>query len=241
MTAGNAPSQDNSALLVVEDMEDDRNDLVEFLQRRGFDARGVGSGSAMDEALAEAPADLVILDVNLPGESGVSIAARLKRTSDIGILMLTCRDRPHELVDGLDAGADAYLVKGTDLLVVEATVRSVLRRIAGRPGTPALPRQDVPGIWTLDPDGRALALTGQPPVPLSASERRIIALLFAHRGHAVPRDDLVRALGRSPSPQSQRNLDNIVRRLRRKVEAAVGRPLPLSSVYGVGYTLMKEE
>lgn len=228
-------------VIVVEDEESLREDLVEFLEVHGFDARGVVDGTGLDQALAEAPADLIVLDVLLPGENGFQIARRLRRDREIGILMLTCLSGNQDQVEGLEAGADAYLVKDADLGVVEATLRTILRRLhptTHGPATPeeaAMPAAPSAKSWIMDPLTRSLGAPNGRSIKLTGTEKSFLEPLLDAPGMPVDRGALVGHLGKPDTEANRRNLDACAQRLRRKVEAEIGLKLPLDSIYGSGY------
>jgi len=116
------------ALVVVDDEADLREAVAEYLARRGFDVRQAGDGPGLWALLADRPADLVLLDVSMPGEDGVSIARRLRATGDVGIVMLSAAGSLVDRVVGLEVGADDYIAKPVDLRELLARLRAVLRR-----------------------------------------------------------------------------------------------------------------
>ena len=130
---------DGGRILVVDDEPDLRRPVVEYLQMEGFDAQEADGGAALDALLAERPADLVILDVNMPGEDGFSIARRLRAAGPIGIIMLTAKTGLVDRVVGLEIGADDYVAKPFDLRELLARVRAVFRRLHAAPPTAAEP------------------------------------------------------------------------------------------------------
>jgi DNA-binding response OmpR family regulator len=219
-----------TSILVVEDEPSLRRDLVDYLGARGFVAAGVGTVADLRTAMARRQPDILILDVGLPDGNGFAVARDLRRSFAGGIIMLTALGTPDDRVAGLESGADVYLVKHASLREIEATLRSLLRRLvppvaAGEPATA------LPGAWHLDarqwrltsPAGVALALTG--------TEVAFMAALFAKAGKACPREEIALALGRP----ADRALDAVVRRLRRKIEAELMVEAPIRVVYGEGY------
>ncbi|WP_342760727.1 response regulator transcription factor [Azospirillum thermophilum] len=115
-------------IVVVEDEADLRDDLVEYLERCGYEVRGAASGSELDAVLEQGTADVIILDVNLPDEDGFSIARRIRTASNAAIIMLTARSSLIDRVIGLELGADVYLVKPVNFREVEAQIKALLRR-----------------------------------------------------------------------------------------------------------------
>jgi DNA-binding response OmpR family regulator len=231
-------------IAIVEDESHLLGDLVEYLSGCGHEVEGCADGVALDAALTRGPIDILILDINLPGEGGFSIAGRLRAKSDIGIIMLTARGLNVDRVVGLEIGADVYLVKPVELRELEAQVRSLARRLKLTP-QPSQPSPDAATTppasptsatdwafdqlsWTLiSPEGRTVKLTG--------NERVFIALLVSRPGEPVSRDEIFRALGKRGWDPADRSVDSMVRRLRAKGAEAVGQPLPIESVHGIGY------
>ncbi len=224
-------------IAVVDDEEELRRDLVEFLSGCGHQVRGCADGAALAGAMAEQPFDIVILDVNLPGEDGFTIAGRLRERTEVGIIMLSARSLSVDKVVGLEKGADVYCVKPVDLRELEAQLRTLARRLklsAVPPPPPAAAQPPLPHwryddfAWTLAaPEGGLLKLTG--------IERVFVSLLTARPGEPVPRKDIFQALGKRDWHGEDRSIDSMVRRLRTKAQAAFGRPLPVEAVHGVGY------
>jgi DNA-binding response OmpR family regulator len=230
-------------IAVVEDESHLLGDLVEYLSACGHEVSGCPDARALDAVLNRSPIDIAILDVNLPGEGGFSIAGRLRAQSDVGIIMLTARGLNVDRIVGLEVGADVYLVKPVELRGLEAQVRSLARRLtlSAQPAPryeapPPPPSAPTAGTeWTFDqlswtlvaPDGRAVKLTG--------NERVFVTLLVAHPGEPVSRDEIFRALGKRGWDPADRSVDSMVRRLRAKGAEAVGQSLPIESVHGIGY------
>jgi len=234
-------------IAVVEDEAPLRADLVEYLSACGHEVTGCGDGRELDTALDRQDIDIIILDVNLPGEGGFSIAGRLRSHSEVGIIMLTARGVNVDRVVGLEVGADVYLVKPVELRELEAQVRTLSRRIRtpqviaealhADPAHSSATTASVAGTtewiydqltWTLiSPDGKAIKLTG--------NERVFVALLVARPGEPVSRDEIFRALGKRGWDPADRSVDSMVRRLRAKGEELFGRALPIESVHSVGY------
>jgi DNA-binding response OmpR family regulator len=219
--------QDSTRLIVVEDDPELLSDIVDYFRHRGFAVRGVGDGAGLDAALDDEGADLVLLDVLLPGESGISIARRLARREGMGIVMLTCKGEADDQITGLEAGADVYLSKGTDLGVIEATLRSVLRRVKGADADS--------GQWQLDTLTWLLITPGGEKVSLTATEIGLLVPLCAAAGRTVDRATILTEIGKPDTESSRRNLEACVRRLKAKVEEAAGCSLPIKTAYGSGF------
>lgn len=224
-------------IAVVEDESSLRADLVEYLSACGHDVSGCEDGLALDRVLAAHPADIVILDVNLPGEDGFSIAKRLREHSEVGIIMLTARGVNVDRVVGLEIGADVYLVKPIELRELEAQVRTLARRLRVLPaqGPAPHPAPAATSGWIYDQVAWALIAPDGTTLKLTANERVFVNLLVEHPGEPVSRADIFRALGKREWDVGDRSVDSMVRRLRSKGEEALGRPLPVEAVHGTGY------
>lgn len=229
-------------IVVVEDEASLRADLVEYLSACGHSVAGCGDGLELDVALARQPADIVILDVNLPGEDGFSIAKRLRDHSEVGIIMLTARGVNVDRVVGLEIGADVYLVKPIELRELEAQVRTLARRLKVSPSVAtAAPAPAVSSAapstagWVYDQVAWALLSPKGGMLKLTANERVFVNLLVDRPGEPVSRSDIFRALGKREWDVGDRSVDSMVRRLRAKGEEVLGHPLPIEAVHGTGY------
>lgn len=225
-------------IVVVEDEASLRADLVEYLTACGHGVVGCSDGIELDVALTRQPADILILDVNLPGEDGFSIAKRLREHSEVGIIMLTARGVNVDRVVGLEIGADVYLVKPIELRELEAQVRTLARRLKVQPATHLAGSVAAPAAgagWIYDQVAWALVAPGGGVLKLTANERVFVNLLVDHPGEPVSRADIFRALGKREWDVGDRSVDSMVRRLRAKGEEALGHPLPIEAVHGTGY------
>lgn len=209
-------------VLVVEDHADLRAEIVAYLQARGMIVRSAESGRAMDAAIAVRQPDIVLLDLGLPEEDGVSIARRLTGDPRPGIIVVTARGRVEDRILGLNAGADFYLVKPLDMREVEAAIGSVMRRR----GAPAEPAQ----AWRLEATRWRLVTPGGGTVQLSESEVRLLSPFFETPDSIVDRQTLAERVG-----MDARSIDLLVHRLRRKVETESGEILPLRTMRFRGY------
>lgn len=219
---------------VLEDDDALREDiLVDGLCRAGFVAEGFACSAALYRALLERAFDVVVLDIGLPDEDGLSVARHLRQHLSIGIVVLTGHGDPRERVQGLTEAVDVWLPKPADVEVLAATVTSLLRRM----GMAAAAGDNRRAAWRLADKGwRLLAPSGQG-VDLAAAERSLLECLFATAGEPVARNCLIEALGADPATFDPHRLEMLVHRLRGKVAQGCGEALPLRSVRGVGYVL----
>ncbi|WP_431855856.1 response regulator transcription factor [Azospirillum sp.] len=228
----------SAVIAVVEDEASLRRDLVEYLRGCGFDAVGAKTGRELNDILAAKPVSVAILDVNLPGEDGFTIAARLRETPGIGVIMVTARGSTVDRVVGLEIGADAYMVKPIEMRELEAQVKSLLRRLESAPAhapvSTAPPAADEEH-WTLHATDWSLTSPGGVRVSLTSTEMKLASLLAAQARQPVSRDQISLALYNRRWDPQDRTIDTVVRRLRNKLEKAIGETPPLKSEHGVGY------
>jgi len=225
-----------ACIVVVEDEASLRADLVEYLGACGHRVVGCEDGVALDRALAAEAVDLLVLDINLPGENGFAIARRLREHSAVGIIMLTARGLSVDRVVGLELGADVYMVKPVELRELEAQVRSLSRRLGmTAPHGDTAPPPPAAG-WVYDQLAWTLVAPSGARIKLTANERVFVTLLVARPGEPVSRDEIMRALGKRAWDPTDRSVDSMVRRLRAKGEEVDGATtLPIEAVHGTGY------
>ena len=232
------PREGQSALrlVVCEDDPDLLAILLAGLPHFGIDARGVANGEALDRALVQHRPTVVVLDIGLPGEDGLSIARRLRAAggAPIGIILLTARGALDDRLEGLRDGADVYFVKPVDLRELAFAVRNLHRRVS----PPAQEEAGV-GVYTLDPLHSQLGLPTGEQVPLTATELRILQALAQNPGEVVERVDLLRNLQLPMDLPGMQRLETQISRLRSKVRKHSGaESLPLHARHGVGYAFL---
>lgn len=218
-------------VLVVEDDALLRDQVVTYLALSGLEAAGVGSAAELYRRMAVERFTVLVLDLRLPDEDGVTIAAHVRSLSEVGIVMLTARGAIADRIRGRQAGADVYLTKPVDLEELVAAVRNLLRRLP-LPGD--VVSSPTPG-WVLDRPAFGLRAPNGAMVALTPTDMALFTRLVSPVGTVVGRGDLLDALGHDPCDPTNRNLDAAVRRLRTKVRRATGLSLPLRTVHAVGY------
>ena len=225
-------------ILVVDDEADIRDLLANCLSGYGFEVAAVSDGVAMRAELAREPADLVLLDLGLPGEDGLSLARELRAQPRApGIIIVTGRGQPVDRVVGLELGADDYVAKPFDLRELVARVRSVLRRTTSdRAAAPSASadRFEFAG-WRLDLSARSLARPDGADVPLTTGEFDLLTAFVQHPNRALSRDRLMAIMHHREAGPLDRAIDVQVGRLRRKIERDPAEPELIKSVRGVGY------
>ncbi|WP_173985147.1 response regulator transcription factor [Magnetospirillum sp. SS-4] len=223
-------------VIVVEDDPDLCGSIVRYLSLVGMSVQRAGSGGELDAVMATFVPDLLVLDINLPGEDGFSIASRLRSKSKVGIVMLTARGQLDDRVLGLTAGADAYLVKPVQFRELEAVIHSLVRRMRdAQPDDKAEPREENHRTWGFDAASWSLITPAGRQVPLTNAEYRVLQTLTQEPGASVSREDIAAALGKPVGGYDDRSIDAVMARLRRKVQTATGEVLPIRAVRSVGY------
>ena len=218
-------------VLVVDDDPHIRQLLVFALEKAGLGVREAGDGEAALAALAKDPADLVILDINMPKLDGLEVCRRLRAQGDLPILFLSSRDDEIDRVLGIELGGDDYVVKPFSPRELVARVRAVLRR--GAPA-PAAPPAVIEIGASVDVDlARREALVRGEPVALATREFDLLAHLARNQGVALARRQLLDAVWGEDWDGDERTVDVHVAQLRKKL----GDDLPLATVWGVGYRL----
>lgn len=224
--------EDKANILVVDDDPKLRQLLARYLGEQGFNVAAVGDAPEMDAYLANQQPDLLILDLMLPGEDGLSIARRLRGSHSLPIIMLSARGDDIDRIVGLEVGADDYLPKPFNPRELLARVRAVLRR-QGAPAESAEAGVRF-GDFQVDLTSRRL-LRDSREVELTAGDFALLEILVQHPNRVLTRDqlvDLIKGYDRSPY---DRSIDVRVTRLRRKIEADPSHPVFLRTVWGKGY------
>jgi two-component system OmpR family response regulator len=224
-------------VLVVDDDEEIRNLLRDYLQKNGYRVTAVGDGKNMWAAFDEARPDLVVLDVMLPGDDGLTLCRDVRAHSQIPIIMLTARGEETDRIVGLEMGADDYLAKPFSPRELLARIKSVLRRTRTLPEN--LQPDDARKIgfagWTLDIATRNLLSPAGVVVALSGTEYKLLRIFLAHPNRVLNRDQLIDLmLSRDASP-FDRSIDVQVSRLRHRLAEDAKEPAIIKTVRGEGY------
>ena len=235
MTATGAGTADaaRQRVLVVEDEQHLAEGLRFNLEEEGYAAEVVDTGEgALARLLGGAHVDLVVLDVMLPGKDGFAVVSELReRKQFVPVLMLTARGRPEDVLKGFAAGADDYLPKPTELAILLARIKGLLRRSQWLRRAPD--RYTFAGR-TIDFDALELRV-GDRTLPLTLMEANLLRHLIAHEGQAVTRKSMLEEVWGLREDTDTRAIDNFIVRLRRYIESDPSRPKHLLTVRGVGY------
>ncbi len=217
-------------IAIVEDEDELRCNITSFLQGRGYRCWGATSAEELYRCLLVQQADLLLVDINLPGEDGFSLLSHLATAGHYGLIAMTARSELADRIRGLESGADMYFVKPVDLYELEAAIRAVLRR--GAQHRPRLPEKERQG-WVLDyahsclfaPDSKAMQLTSR--------ELAFLSCLMAACGRTVLKETLQGACSGSSNDDFHR-VETLLYRLRKKSEQELGQNLPVRAVFGKG-------
>ena len=224
-------------LLLVDDEPSLRQPLADYLVRQGFVVRQAEDAAKARSALLEDTPDLVLLDIMMPGEDGLSLFRHLSEAKDIPVILLTAKGEPNDRIVGLEIGADDYVVKPFEPRELVARIRSVLRRAAKLP--PVIEEDALYEFegWRLDPLKRRLTDPESAVVPISSAEFRLLMAFLTHPRQVLDRDRLLDMVQGREAHLFDRAVDNQVSRLRRKIEVDSRDPKLIQTVWGGGYRL----
>ena len=236
MSSGTADTlPDEQLLLVVDDDRGIRDLLSRYLAQQGYRVNAVADGRAMDDWLADNKPDLVILDLMLPGEDGLSLARRLRSDQKLPIIMISARGEDVDRIVGLEVGADDYLAKPFNPRELLARVRAVLRRNHPPAAIDKQGGNDYRfGPFCFDPARRTLHRDDQE-IELSRAELDLLNVFVRHPERVLSRDFIMEHLAGSDRDPFDRSIDVRVTRLRHKIEDDPAHPHYVRTVWGVGY------
>lgn len=229
----------NQHILIVDDHKNIREPLADFLKKHGFRTSLAADGQEARVLLDRENIDLVLLDILMPGESGLDVCRNIRETSGTAVILLTAVSHEMDKIVGLEMGADDYVTKPFNPRELLARVKGVLRRVN------ALPKEYskldagsiVFGSWTLNANAQTLTHADRPgeDVPLSSIEFRLLTTFLRHPHILLSRDQLLDHVSNRSASVFDRSIDNQVSRLRRKVERDVKNPEYIKTVWGGGY------
>jgi DNA-binding response OmpR family regulator len=221
-------------VLLIEDDRAVRTGLELALTRQGHAVDAAGTGEQGLELLRAAPPEVVVLDLMLPGMDGFEICRRIRADGDLPIIMLTARNDDMDVVAGLEAGADDYVVKPVQPRVLEARIRAVLRRSAAGPAAAGAPPVERHGGLAIDRAALLVSRRGEP-VGLAPTELRLLLELSATPGRVLSRQQLLELVWDQGYLGDSRLVDACVQRLRAKIEDDPAAPRYIQTVRGFGY------
>ncbi|MFJ8754346.1 response regulator [Streptomyces sp. NPDC102441] len=225
-------------VLLVEDDRAVREGVQLALRRQGHDVASAGTGEAGLEQLRSFRPDVVVLDLMLPGMSGLEVCRSIRATAgQVPIIMATARGDDVDIVVGLEAGADDYVVKPVQARVLDARIRAVLRRVGGTPADGGIPKTETHGELTIDRASLTVTRRGVP-AALAPSELRLLLTLSASPGQVFSRQQLLEAVWEHSYHGDARLVDACVKRLRTKLGEPAGQPYYIRTVRGFGYRFL---
>jgi DNA-binding response OmpR family regulator len=226
-------------ILLVDDERSIRDPLAVYLARNGLRVSKAKDVAEARQALAAYAVDLILLDIMMPGEDGLALCAQVRATSGIPVILLTARVEETDRIVGLEIGADDYVTKPFSPRELLARIKSVLRRAGERPSR--LRAADAEayafGPWVLRTGERELIDSEGVAVPLSTGEYNLLLALVTHARRVLTRDQLLDLAEGRELAAFERSVDNMVSRLRRKIEPDPRSPVLLKTVRGGGYML----
>ncbi len=223
-----------AVLLLIEDDPEIRRAYRLALTRRGHSVRTAVTGSEGVAAATSTDIDAIILDAMLPDIDGFEVCRRIRQARTVPVIMLTARDASSDIVAGLEAGADDYVVKPVEPTVLDARIRAALRRASMLPG--ALDDSHLWEYGDLVIDSDAMTVTrAEEPIVLSPTELRLLFELVEHSGQVLSRERLLERVWDIHHPVESRLVDAAVQRLRARIEIDPSHPEHLHTVRGFGY------
>jgi DNA-binding response OmpR family regulator len=222
-------------ILVCDDELDVREMLQEYLRKRGFEVTAAANAEQLRAILASGKVDLIVLDINMPGEDGLTALRALRQENMVPVIMLTAAGETVDRIVGLEMGADDYLGKPVDLRELEARIKAVLRRNGASDSGREKPGSARFGEYLLDIGSARLRNGDGVEVPLTAMEFNLLKLFAENKGRVLNRDQILeQAHDRSWDP-FDRSIDIRISRLRRKIEPHPDKPAIIKTVRGIGY------
>ncbi|MEG3167267.1 response regulator [Sphingomonas sp. LB3N6] len=229
-------------LLLVDDERSIREPLAAYLTKQGFRVTQASDAESARTRLTAYAIDLVILDIMMPGEDGLSLCRHIAATSDVPVILLTARTEETDRIVGLEMGADDYVVKPFSPRELATRVKVILRRATAGGARQHAPEANAYAFagWVLKSGERALVDREGVSVPLSTGEYNLLLALVTRPRQVLTRDQLLDLTQGREAAAFDRAIDNQVSRLRRKIEADAKTPELIKTVWGGGYTLAAE-
>jgi two-component system, OmpR family, response regulator len=226
-------------VLVVDDDSEIRNLLREYLQKNGYRVTTAADGKGMWHALEHATPDILVLDLMLPGDDGLTLCRNLRARSSLPVIMLTARGEETDRIVGLEMGADDYLAKPFNPRELLARIKSVLRRTRALPENlqPEDARRIRFGGWTLDVAARHLIAPDGVVVALSGTEYKLLRTFLSHPNRTLNRDQLIDLMLSRDAAPFDRSIDVQVSRLRHRLGDDAKEASMIKTVRGAGYVL----
>jgi len=231
---------DRGSILVVDDDKDVRDTIRDYFEFCGFDVFVAGDGDGMRNILARRPVEIVLMDLNLPGEDGLALTRELRASRPVGVIMLTAAGQTIDRIIGLEMGADDYVPKPFDPRELLARVKSVLRRLRERPKEVPTSGEEKPevvrmGSCTLDLAAHRLYDASGGEIPLTSMEFDLLQAFARHPDRVLSREQLLELAHNRDGDVFDRSIDLRIARIRKKIEQDATKPQVLKTVRGAGY------
>ncbi len=226
-------------IYIADDDDNIRQVIRTFLISDGYAVEDFPTGDLLLERFRQNPADLVVLDVMMPGSDGFTVCTELRKSSTVPIIMLTARDSENDFAMGLGLGSDDYITKPFSAMALLMRVRAIFRRIdfESQKHTVPVAESVSVGHLFLDEEGRHILRDGKP-LALTPTEYEVLKYLMLHAGQAVSREDLLNQVWGFETAVETRATDDTVRRLRQKLD---GCGVTIAAVWGFGFRLEERE
>ncbi|WP_444453943.1 two-component system response regulator DorR [Rhodobacter capsulatus] len=222
-------------ILVVEDDPVGRQTLAAYLVKDNHRVSEAGDGEQMRAIFAKGDVDVILLDINLPGEDGLSLLRELRRQSEVGVIMVTSRREDVDRIVALELGADDYVTKPYNMREILPRTRNLARRVTAARVVKADESKKSFEGWTLDIAHWTLTDPSGEAVKMTRAEFELLATFVTHPGQVLSRDQLMTHVSRRGHESFDRTIDVLVRRVRRKIEPDPAKPRLIVTVHGLGY------
>lgn len=228
-------------IVVVDDDDDIRSSLAKYLRKHGFRVTAAASGSELTQVLATTTADLLILDIMMPGEDGLTICRRIQENQQLPTIFLTALAEDVDRIVGLELGADDYVVKPFNPRELLARIKSVLRRSQTLPKNVSTTKRCVRfDRWKFDFSRKEIVGPDKLAIRLSSGEHTLLVSLIEHAGTTLSRDQLIDLTKGREAQLFDRSIDNVISRLRNKIELDPKNPAIIQTQWGSGYVFVAE-
>ncbi len=234
-------TEQSAHIVVVDDDDDIRSSLAKYLRKHGFRVSVAANGEELNQVLATANADLLILDIMLPGDDGLTICRRVLETRQLPIIFLTALAEDVDRILGLELGADDYVTKPFNPRELLARIKSVMRRSQMLPNKPRIAKGVVKfDRWQFDISRKEIMGSDNVAIRLSSGEHLVLVSLIEHAGSTLTRDQLLNLTKGREAQLFDRSIDNVISRLRRKLEIDPKKPLIIQTQWGNGYAFVAD-
>ena len=234
-------TEQSAHIVVVDDDDDIRSSLAKYLRKHGFRVSVAANGEELNQVLSTANADLLVLEIMLPGDDGLTICRRVLETRQLPIIFLTALAEDIDRILGLELGADDYVTKPFNPRELLARIKSVMRRSQMLPNKPRIAKGVVKfDRWQFDISRKEIMGSDNVAIRLSSGEHLVLVSLIEHAGSTLTRDQLLNLTKGREAQLFDRSIDNVISRLRRKLEVDPKKPLIIQTQWGNGYAFVAD-